>query len=214
MAKTAEIELKVHVGNPKECKERITGFAGKGTAISKDDAYWFTPAALRYFSGLRVRHETIGKSIKTLVTWKNKEKRGGIEVNDEHELEVSGGEDFEELLALLGLEKQTVKHKQGWSWRYGEITVELFEVSGYTNKLETSKLEVKKNPKKSFPAKPEQTKKIGWFLELEIIAAENSESTVTAARDKLFALLKKTGIGEEYLESRYYTELLEHQAGN
>ena len=195
----AEIELKAHVHNLKGCKNRLSAIAGEGTAISKDDTYWLAPGVLRYFSGPRVRQETAGNNVKTLVTWKNKQKLNGIEVNDEHELEVSNGKVFEELLVQLGLEKQLVKRKEGWAWQYDGITVELCKVSGSS----------KKSSKKSSLAKQGRTKNLGWFLELEIITGNDSEAVIAAARKKLFALLEKAGIGEELLESRYYAEMLE-----
>ncbi|MCL1927287.1 MAG: CYTH domain-containing protein [Treponema sp.] len=198
MAKAAEIELKAHVGNSNTCKKTLDVLAGEGTAFSKDDSYWFAPAVLHYFSGPRVRQETKEKSTKTLVTWKNKQKRGELEVNDEHELEVSNGKEFEKLLVLLGLEKQTVKHKQGWSWHYNEITIELCEVSG----------SVKKSFKKNSPAKQGRVKNLGWFLELEIIADDTSDTTIVLARDRLLAVLEQAGVGNENIESRYYTEML------
>ena len=198
MAKTAEIELKAHVGNSDECKKTLDGLAGEGTAFSKDDTYWFAPAVLHYFSGPRVRQETKENRPRTLVTWKNKQKRGELEVNDEHELEVTDGKEFEALLVLLGLEKQTVKHKQGWSWHYDGITIELCEVSG----------SVKKSFKKNSSARQGRVKNLGWFLELEIITDDDSEKTIALARDRLFAVLEKAGIGKETMESRYYAEML------
>ena len=198
MKKTAEIELKARVDNPNNCKKILSAFAGEETAISKDDSYWFAPAVLHYFSGPRVRQETTGKTVKTLVTWKNKKKRDGIEINDEHELEVSNGKVFEELLVVLGLEKQMVKHKEGWAWYYDGITVELCEVSGSVTGKSTKGGSVKQG----------RTRKLGWFLELEIIAGDDTEATITAARAKLLNLLKKAGIGEESIESRYYAEML------
>ena len=198
MAKTTEIEIKAHVKNSNICKKKLSAIAGEETAFSKDDTYWFAPAVLHYFSGPRVRQETKGKNIKTLVTWKNKEKRAGLEVNDEHELEISSEKEFEELLVLLGLKKQITKHKEGWAWYYNGITIELCKVSG----------SVKRNTKKSSSLKQNQVKNLGWFLELEIIAGDDSDVTVSSAKNKLFVLLEKAGIEKESIESRYYAEML------
>ncbi|MCL1814752.1 MAG: CYTH domain-containing protein [Treponema sp.] len=185
--KNAEIELKTHVDNPDDCKKKLSALAGKGTVFSKDDTYWDG----RNFSGLRVRRETAGEESGHIwVTWKNKERRGSLEVNDEHEFEVSDGTGFEELLTLLGLEKRIRKHKQGWIWHYRGITAELCEVSGSEESADF--------------------KNLGWFLELEIKHGpppENSGKTVEAAQEQLLALLEKTGIGKECIESRYYAEL-------
>ena len=199
MSKTAEIELKAHVKNSETCKKKISAIAGEGAAFSKDDTYWFAPAVLHYFSGPRVRQEKKGKSVKTLVTWKIKKKRAGLEVNDEHEFEVSSGKDFEDLLLLLGLEKELIKHKQGWAWQYDGITIELCEVNGYS----------KKNTHKGRGTRQGQEKRLGWFLELEIITAEDNDATVASAREKLLDFLEKAGIRKENIESRYYAEMLE-----
>jgi len=194
----AEIELKAHAGNYRECKKRLEAIAGVAVAISKDDTYWLAPGVLHYYSGPRVRQETAGNSVKTLVTWKNKQKVNGIEVNDEHELEVSDKKVFEELLVQLGLEKQIEKHKEGWAWQYSGITAELCKVSGA----------VRKNPKKTGAAKKGRIKNLGWFLELEIISNEDSKAAVALTRKKLLTLLAKAGIDEGDLESRYYAEML------
>ena len=189
--KPVEIELKARVDCPEDCKKRLISLAGEGTAFSKDDVYWIIPdivLQLRQsplsgtFSGLRVRWERAGENTYTWITWKNKKRQCGIEVNEEHEVEIKGGADVEELLALLGLEKKISKRKQGWSWHYNGITAELCKVNGLRN--------------------------LGWFLELEILAKEDSVETVTAAKEQLLALLGKTGIEETKIESRYYTELM------
>jgi adenylate cyclase class 2 len=144
-------------------------------------------------TGLRVRREKTGNGEHALVTYKTKERREGIEINDEHELEVSDGPGFEALLARLGLEKRIYKHKQGWSWNYHGITAELAEVSGASS---------------VDPSPPDSPKNLGWFLELEILADDDGAGTVDAARQRLLDLLEKAGLRKENLESRYYSELL------
>jgi len=181
MKKNAEIELKAHVTCPEDCKEKLCFLAGKETAISKDDSYWF-PA------GIRIREDKTGETVHVLVTWKNKEKRDGLEVNDEHEFDLKESAEFEELLLLLGLEKKIIKHKQGWVWYYDGITAELCEVSG--------------------TARPGDHRKLGWFLELEILSDDGGAETVALARKKLLELLEKAGIGKEHMETRYYSEML------
>ncbi|MDR2701549.1 MAG: CYTH domain-containing protein [Spirochaetaceae bacterium] len=211
MGKSVEIELKAHVSNSADCKNRLVSLAGEGTPFFKDDAYWFVPEFIRVAtayggglpdSGLRVRREKAGDAGHTIVTLKRKEMRAECEVNDEQEFAVSDGAAFEELLELLGLEKQIHKRKQGWVWRYRGITAELCKVSGsvYTEpEIAESETPV--------PG----AKSLGWFLELEILAKEDSPGTVAAAREQLLALLEQTGIGKESIESRYYSELLSCQ---
>jgi len=197
MGKTTEIELKAHIDNSIDYIKRLTILAGEGLAFSKDDAYWFAPGlpvSGLPASGLRIRREKTGQSEHTLITWKDKEKRDEIEVNDEHEFEVTSGDDFEELLVRLGLEKRIYKHKQGLSWQYQGITAELCEVSGSGNP------EGGENPG--------ATKNLGWFLELEILAKDDSAEIITAARERLLSLLEQLGVGKENIESRYYSEML------
>jgi len=208
MDNSVEIELKAHAAHSAECKAKLTGLAGEGTPFSKDDAYWFVPIFIRAAtayggglpdSGLRVRREIAGNTGKTLITLKRKEMRAECEVNDEQEFEVSDGAAFEELLDLLGLEKQIYKHKQGWVWRYRGITAELCEVSGFV---------CTEPGAEGTGEDTSASKNLGWFLELEILAKENSPGTVAAAREQLLALLEQAGIGKESIENRYYSELL------
>jgi adenylate cyclase class 2 len=198
-----EIELKARVEDCAACRRRMEDAAGTGAALSKDDVYWVPPAAEQTGlpgsglpgSGLRVRQEQTAGAERTLLTWKTKEKRNGIEVNHEKELSVSDAALCGELLAALGLRKRTVKHKEGWSWKAGDITAELCEVSGFT-------------AGKDGAAGGETSVSLGWFLELEIIAEDAAPETVSTARGRLLTLLEKAGLGENALESRYYTEML------
>jgi len=202
MGKTTEIELKAHIDNSIDYIKRLTILAGEGLAFSKDDAYWFAgdpqsvsqPASGLPASGLRIRREKTGESEHTLITWKDKEKRDEIEVNDEHEFEVTSGDDFEELLARMGLEKRIYKHKQGLSWQYRGVTAELCEVRGSGNPEDSGN--------------SDEPKRLGWFLELEILAKDDNVETITTARERLLSLLEQLGVGKENIESRYYSELL------
>ena len=198
-----EIELKAHIDNPEECKKSLSAFGSEGEAFSKEDSYWVVPSSRAVpadnlgrlptkvnISGLRIRRERTGEKELVLVSWKKKEKRDELEINEENEFELNsssakdyGAKNFEKLLVLLGFEKKLSKQKKGWIWQYNGITAELCEVSGIKN--------------------------LGWFLELEIMAAENSAQTIAAAREKLLAMLEKSGIGKEKIENRYYTDMLQ-----
>jgi adenylate cyclase class 2 len=121
---------------------------------------------------------------KVLVTYKTKEVREGIEINDEREFTVSDGDTFGELLERLGLKPGVRKHKQGWAWTCGNIHAELCEVSG-------------------------RNRNLGWFLELEILADDAETETVAAARKELLGLLARLNVARDCIEERYYSELLE-----
>jgi len=194
MGFVTEIELKAHVDDAGECGKKLSAIAGEGTAFFKDDTYWLVPPSSPAGpSGLRVRHETTGETSRTWITWKNKKIQDQIEVNEEHEFEVSDGGGFEELLVFLGLKKRIYKQKRGRRWRYQGITAELCEVSGGQS-----------------PEAPPGSKNLGWFLELEILHEPRSEAPrdTALAREELIALLEKAGIKKEHIESRYYSELL------
>jgi adenylate cyclase class 2 len=185
-----EIELKASVEDHEALKDRLSLLAPPDFSFEKDDRYWAAGEGrggeLR--SGIRLRRERTARpggetGEQALATYKIKEVREGIEINDEREFAVSDPGAFEELLRRLGLEPLTGKHKQGWSWDLEGIHAELCEVSG---------------PKRS----------LGWFLELEILAADAEPPTVAAARQKLLALLDRAGVSRTRIEDRYYTELL------
>jgi adenylate cyclase class 2 len=185
-----EIEVKACVEDHLALKERISLLAPPTLSFEKDDCYWMAgedrKGALR--SGVRIRRESLVRPSgegeeKTLVTYKIKEVREKIEINDEREFTVSGAAEFEELLRRLGLESGTRKHKQGWAWVLGSVYAELCEVSG---------------PRRS----------LGWFLELEILAEDAAAPVLAAARRELLALLERLGIPEDRIEARYYSELL------
>lgn len=182
---SVEIELKAWVDDPDRLRLRIFSCAGQGTSFEKADAYWVFPGGSGAVppSGVRLRRETktdpAGAVSRVLwVTYKVKEVRGGMEINDEREFSVSDAAAFEELLRRLGLQKGMEKNKRGWAWNCDGITTELTEVAG-----------------------------LGWFVELEILAADDTDSTVAAARTRLLALLRKIGIKKDRIEPRYYTEM-------
>ncbi|MFP3089038.1 class IV adenylate cyclase [Treponema sp. TIM-1] len=185
-----EIELKAWVDDPDGLRARLFSFAGLETSFEKADSYWFitgTGSSVP-LSGVRIRRETKtdpdGRVSHALwVTYKVKEIREGIEINDEREFSVSDDTAFEELLRRLGLEKGIEKNKRGWAWICEGITTELTEVEG-----------------------------LGWFVELEIITDNDTNEAVTAARFRLLELLHKIGIKKDRIEPRYYTEMLREKA--
>ncbi|MDR2143044.1 MAG: CYTH domain-containing protein [Treponema sp.] len=201
-----EMEIKARAETD-DCKNRMETIAGEGTAFVKDDAYWFPRDEVfsakdrpggETRSGLRVRREKKAGKEAILVTWKKKEQRDGMEINEEKEFAVSDGALFEELLYSLGLRKKTVKHKEGFFWKICGISAELAEVSGiYGERADSA----------------HGPKNLGWFLELEIITGAGGavEETETEAKTRLLALLEKAGIDRSMIESRYYTELLAEQ---
>jgi adenylate cyclase class 2 len=192
-----EIELKAWLDDRETTERNIEAAAAFIADFEKSDTYW-QPASVGVAgaemppSGVRVRRELVRQAgrdaaaPRVLVTYKTKEVRDGIEINEEKEFAVTGADEkadgtepLEELFSRLGLAKSAVKTKRGRLWRYGEIGVEVSEVGG-----------------------------LGVFVELEIIAPDGSGPTVEAARRKLLDFIRLIGISKEKIESRYYNELL------
>ncbi|MDR3325173.1 MAG: class IV adenylate cyclase [Spirochaetaceae bacterium] len=191
-----EIELKAWVDDCQELSATLSRIAAFEFEYVKEDEYWFPVEGGSWDgprSGLRVRKEkTIdadgAETDCALATYKTKEIRDQIEVNDEHEFALAAPEGssmeaalaaFEEFLGRLRLGRSFTKKKQGVSYKSGDITVELSLVEH-----------------------------LGWFLELEILSDDDDPCTIEAARESLLAFLDKAGIAREKIEPKYYSELL------
>ena len=198
-----EIELKAHVRDVDTVKQLLAEKAAFLCSFEKDDTLWFpanTSAGKDTVSsdpslfalpatGLRVRREKRifpdGKEENSvIITYKNKEIRDGIEINDEKEFQIlsqtgNGAEVFEDFLTRVHLGPGSGKRKKGWAYSVHGITAELHEVEG-----------------------------LGWFLELEILADNGREETVSNGRKRLLEILASLGIGGEAIENRPYMQML------
>ncbi|MCL2319848.1 MAG: class IV adenylate cyclase [Treponema sp.] len=182
-----EIELKAHVQDSEALRLLLTKKADYLGTFEKDDTLWYSADLSPY--GVRIRKETRrlpdGTSeSKVLVTFKSKEVKDGIEINEEREFEVNPVQEFEELLRRMMIKPGAGKRKQGWAFYRNGITIELLKVDG-----------------------------LGWFVELEILApplpaAASREETLTEAKTRLIAFLDELGIPRESIESRSYLSLL------
>ena len=187
-----EIELKAHVKDSEELRSVLLDKAAYLCAFEKEDCYWI-PAGVsggEALPGIRVRREKCvfpggtGKE-SVLVTYKTKERRDGIEVNDESEFEVEPVQDFERFLSRMGYRPGTAKRKMGWAYTHDGITAELAEVQG-----------------------------LGWFIELEILVSGDTAGRAKSAEDEkklLLDFLDSLGVERGAIESRYYTEMLREQ---
>jgi predicted adenylyl cyclase CyaB len=190
-----EIELKARLNDYAPVKERLSVVGDYCRSYKKSDSYWLLPRSaaggITAATGVRVRRESgidaDGAAHESvLATYKKKEISGGIEVNHECEFTVSDAGLFEELLGNLGLRNSVRKEKEGWAWTVpsqtagqSPILAELSLVAG-----------------------------LGWFLEIEIMTADNCEQTVEESRGRLYALLEKLEIPTEWIETRPYTVML------
>lgn len=188
------MELKAWAADPQAVRGRLSRFASYIEEFRREDVYWFpipggnSPTDFPR-SGIRIRKErtldAAGREAEAVwVTYKYKEVRDGMEINDERELLLAppvraGAETLEGLFRLLHLAPGAAKVKRGGAWRYGDIRAELCLVEG-----------------------------LGWFVELELLADRDDQETREAARARLLELLDKLGIGRDKIEARYYTEML------
>jgi adenylate cyclase class 2 len=196
-----EIELKAHVFNYEALKTLLSEKAEYMYSFEKKDTYYF-PAGSSDIpkSGIRLRSES--KTLKdgaeekaVYVTYKTKETRDGIEINDEKEFELGPSKNstiqvFDEFLKMLGLKPGYSKRKNGWAFSKKGINAELLEVES-----------------------------LGWFLEMEIVIKEiedtdEKESAVKKNKKRLTGFLFELGIEKDAIESRYYSEMLREAAGS
>lgn len=66
--------------------------------------------------------------------------RGNAEVNEEREFTVSDAAEFRRLVTLLSAEEVIRKEKRGRAYRYGELTVEICDVTGLGRFIEVEAL--------------------------------------------------------------------------
>jgi predicted adenylyl cyclase CyaB len=205
-----EIELKAWVDDSNAVKERISTLAEFTADFEKEDIYWIPvsrPESLSAapLSSVRIRKETLksrGKEPEhlVLVTYKVKEIRSCIEINDEKEFAVTAPSDtdaarkaslnaFEGLLHRLGLKAGVSKKKQGTAWKYGD---------GNSHGCGSAPISVELS----------RVDRLGVFVELEILTGSDDSETVNTARARLMALLKLIGIGDDKIETRYYNDML------
>jgi adenylate cyclase class 2 len=183
-----EIELKAHVKeyDVEAIKNKLLQLGVLKYSYTKSDEYWFAAKEKMDLpaSGVRVRKEIRqyenSCTSQVIITYKTRERRGDIDVNLENEFEVTDAIPFERLLTRCGLQKKGVnKIKKG---RY-------FVVDGINSEL-------------TF------VEKLGWFLELEIIACDDALNTTNEATKRIYDLFTKVGITKNQYEPRYYTEML------
>ncbi len=198
-----EIEIKARLADAGRCEQTVSGFARFLGETRKLDVYWqqdtkphTTPAAdsnpttetpeTKPPVRLRLRDE----NGSVTVTYKRKELRAEMEINDEQEFTVSDRAAFEILLKDLGFKVYSLKEKLTRSYRFDEessvpVTIELSAV-----------------------------RDLGAFIELEILIENPDEETIARAGKKLRATLSRCGIPESAIESRFYNEMLAEKGLN
>jgi len=190
-----EIELKAHVKDSEALRQLLHEKAEYKGSFEKEDTYWLfneaadhkladhKPAALRIRRENRIFSDGKKESL-TFATYKIKQVKDGIEINDEREFEirssaVSDRDDLDALLRHLRLTPGLTKRKKGWIFLREDINAELTEVES-----------------------------LGWFIELEILADNDREETVAREKKKLLDFLDSLGIERTAIESRFYSQMI------
>lgn len=173
-----EIEMKARVANPRLLEKRLQDLGYHHERDYRKEDYYFHSAQKQ---DVRVRLD--GQA--ALVTFKDKRLEAGLEINSEHEFEVSDPQIMIDLLHRLGCSDQVTKIKLGSAWRKGELLLELSEILG-----------------------------LGHFLEIERVinqpdgSPEGREHLAHQTRQQILASLRELGLQESDIEERTYTSML------
>ncbi len=209
-----EIELKARVADPQALVQNLECWADFKRCCLKSDVYW---GDTRRQVQLRVRRERLLFTLsevfgteewlwpfwgasgmgdreilrplvrgphgteKVFATYKKKQLvKDSCEVNQEQEFQVEKAEPLEVFLQDAGFSVVLQKEKLSAVWKWGNCSIELCRI-------------------------PE----LGDFLELEILCESDSPAAVASAHRKLRQVLAESGIHEDSIESRYYSQLLQ-----
>ena len=172
-----EIEIKAHIEDPAEVEKRILALGGTfKRTYTKADRYFAMPSQPQEFR-LRLDGST------AIVTFKDKTRKDGLEMNREGEFTVSDPENFVALVARLGAELVIEKHKTGKAFVYEDLLLELSEVAG-----------------------------LGHFLEVEAVFEENHQDKepefIARTETRLYGVLEALEIPKRAVEPRPYTQML------
>ncbi len=182
-----EIEIKARVADSNKLEEKLNSFAQFSKNVIRDDSYYIGPSGKG--KKIRIRKESENGNISWLLTYKKKENKTGpegktTEVNEELETKIEDPTPLIRYLEDSGYSVALSKHKEVRDWIYDGATLELCMVPP-----------------------------LGWFLEIEILAADNDDSTIQSAQKKLMEILKKCGLSEKDIETKYYSQLLKEADG-
>lgn len=170
-----EIELKAHIDDIEAIALRVTaipGVTGPKNMV-KQDCY--------YSDGKRPVFRLRQVDGRCTVTRKHKQIFDGVEFNDEIEFDVSDQASADRFFRSLGYQEYVRKHKEGSVFRYGDISIELWDVEG-----------------------------LGSYIELELLLDSDTPDTEMerSSSERLRQLLRMLRIDEHAIESRYYTDML------
>ncbi|NCN04368.1 MAG: class IV adenylate cyclase [Spirochaetales bacterium] len=179
-----EIEIKAHVDDPVEIEKRILSLGARPIrAYQKVDQYYEIPEKSgEVGDGVKDFRLRIDGD-KALVTFKDKKRKEGLEMNREGEFTVSDPEMFKVFVSRIGARPRIEKRKRGKAYRLRDLLLELSEVTG-----------------------------LGFFVEIEAIFQSDHElkdpSFIDATELRLFQVLDTLGIPRDRVEARPYTLML------
>jgi adenylate cyclase class 2 len=119
-----EVEMKARIDDAPRVEESVAALCRFERDFVKMDLYYHVPGDPEATS-FRLRTGN-GSAVVTL---KEKRMQGSAEVNEEREFTVSDPAEFHRLVTRLCAEEVIRKEKRGRAYRYGELTVEICDVT-------------------------------------------------------------------------------------
>jgi len=176
-----EVELKAWVDDPQAVRSFLREHAEFRKSYVKEDTYFCKSSeGVEGRTQFRLRRE----GDAAVVTYKERSREAGTEMNREYEFTVSDPQTFTYFADAVGYIPCIHKRKEGELFSWAETNVELSLVAD-----------------------------LGWFVEIEHMVefgeeGENDEAAIAQANEKIRSILSQIGIGSERIEERYYIELL------
>lgn len=170
--------MKAWVKNPEDLRVKLENLYGERGAYLKKDKYFNLSGSDDPGKRFRIRKD----GAEHWITYKQKEKKGPLELNNEIEFKIEDPESFEAMMKNLGFEVFLIKVKRGTKYRTEEYLLELSEIPT-----------------------------LGWFLEIEILLEDPSQKDIQKATEDIQRLFDNLGIDKNDLEPRYYSDLLKER---
>lgn len=189
-----ETEIKARVKNKEQLLEKLKKFSIYKGFLTRSDTYWKNKISIR------IREQEFNCEKITIVTYKKKELRNvnGLqtEVNEEHETIIGDRKPFEEFLKDAGFKISLKKTKEVHEFQY-DITNELLNDQGLIANIEVC----------TVPP-------LGDFIEIEIVSEPKDVGTLELIQNELLSILEKSGLTEDDIEPKYYSQLLKEAQEN
>ncbi len=194
-----EIELKAHAEDPSAANEALARLVASGRAsfvreFRKSDRYFLLPGAEPgQGRNFRVRADGSG----AYLTWKQRSRRGGLEVNLERECHVDDPEPLIELLSSLGAKPYFTKTKIGREYAIDGLTVEFCEVPPLGHFIEIENVVDVPDPRGVIAEGPGTPPSFA-----------PDPALVESVRARELAVLALLGVSEAAIEERPYSAML------